>query len=62
MLRKVVSVYDDAPVIEGLKLLMAKKSKRLSVINGEQTVVGLLERNAVPRTIAGELYSYQRKR
>lgn len=55
MLRDVITVKDDAPIAEALRLMMEHKVKRLPVINGGGRLAGIVDRDAVLRAVAGEL-------
>jgi CBS domain-containing protein len=55
MLRQVVTVAADAPIMDGLRLMITNKIKRLPVVNGEKRIVGIVDRDAVLRAVVGEL-------
>jgi CBS domain-containing protein/nucleotide-binding universal stress UspA family protein len=55
MLRHVITVTDDAPIMDALRLMMANKIKRLPVVNGGGRLVGIVDRDAVLRAVVGEL-------
>ena len=55
MIRNTVTVTDDAPIMEALELMIANRVKRLPVIDDAQRLVGMVDRDAVLRAIAGQL-------
>ena len=55
MIRKFVVIGDDAPIMDALRLMVADKVKQLPVVNNSGKLVGMVDRDAVLRAIAGEL-------
>jgi len=54
MLKEVVTISGDAPILEALRLMIDRKVKRLPVVDGEGRLVGIVDRDAVLRAVAGE--------
>lgn len=55
MIRDVATIREGAPIMEALALMIEKRVKRLPVIDGNQRLVGIVDRDAVLRAIAGGL-------
>jgi CBS domain-containing protein len=55
MLRQVVTVAADAPIMDALRLMITKKIKCLPVVNGNGRILGIVDRDAVLRAVVGEL-------
>jgi CBS domain-containing protein/nucleotide-binding universal stress UspA family protein len=55
MLRPVITVAADAPIMDALRLMITNKIKCLPVVNGGGRIVGIVDRDAVLRAVVGEL-------
>jgi len=55
MLRQVVTVAADAPIMDALHLMITNRIKCLPVVNGGGRLLGIVDRDAVLRAVVGEL-------
>ncbi len=55
MLTNVITIAENAPTLDALRLMLEHKIKRLPVVNDENKLVGMVDRDAVLRAIAGDL-------
>lgn len=55
MIRSVITIQSDAPVLDALRSMLDHKIKRLPVVNGEGKLVGIVDRDAVLRGVSGDL-------
>lgn len=55
MIRKVIMIQSDAPVLDALRSMLEHKIKRLPVVNGDGKLAGIVDRDAVLRAVAGDL-------
>ncbi len=55
MIRNVLTIQADAPILDALRLMLDHKVKRLPVLNPDAKLVGMVDRDAVLRAVAVDL-------